>query len=79
MDSLLKLLTEALQAGVREKFKDLMAKKKFKPDDVEAGRKYVGAYVPFLQYVERIYEAAKSSAENHSRKSEETEGPHHLR
>ena len=75
MDSLLKLLTEALQAGVREKFKDLMAKKKFKPDDVEAGRRYVDAYVPFLQYVERIYEAAKGSAENHSRKSEETEAP----
>ena len=75
VDSLLKLLTEALQAGVREKFKDLMAKKKFKPDDVEAGRRYVEAYVPFLQYVERIYDSAKSSAEDHSRKSEETEAP----
>jgi hypothetical protein len=75
VDSLLKLLTEALQEGVREKFKDVMAKKKFKPDDVEAGRKYVEAYVPFLQYVERIYDAAKTSSEGHSRKSDEAAMP----
>ena len=75
VDSLLKLLTEALQEGVREKFKDVMAKKKFKPDDVEAGRKYVEAYVPFLHYVERIYDTTKTSTGDHSRKSDEVKMP----
>jgi hypothetical protein len=58
-----------MQAGVREKFKEVLAKKKFKPDDVEAGREYVEAYVSFLEFIERIYEAAKSPAVGHSEES----------
>lgn len=68
-EPLVKLLTEAMQAGVREKFKEVLAKKKFKPDDVEAGREYVEAYVSFLEFIERIYEAAKSPAGGHSEES----------
>ena len=66
---LVKLLTEATQSGVGEKFKRVLAKKKYNPDDVEAGREYVEAYVSFLEYIERIYEAAKSPANDHSEKS----------
>jgi Family of unknown function (DUF6448) len=68
-EPLVKLLIEATQAGVPEKFKEVLAKKKFKPDDVEAGREYVEAYVSFLEYIERIYEAAKSPAGGHSEES----------
>jgi uncharacterized protein YbjT (DUF2867 family) len=68
-EPLVKLLTGATQAGVREKFKEVMAKRKYQPDDVEAGREYVEAYVSFLEYVERIYEAAKSPAGGHSQES----------
>jgi hypothetical protein len=49
------VLNEAVQGGVREKFQEVLAKKKYKPDDVELGREYVEAYVSFLEYVERIY------------------------
>ena len=59
LEPLLKILTEAVQAEVREKFKVVAAKKRFKPDDVEAGREYVEAYVPFVSYIERIYATAK--------------------
>jgi hypothetical protein len=68
-EPLVKLLTEAMQAGVREKFKEVLAKKKFKSDDIEAGREYVEAYVSFLEFIERIYEAAKSPAGGHSEES----------
>jgi len=65
VEPLVKLLTEAVQHGVREHFTAANAKKAFDRNDVEAGRKYVQAYVPFLHYVERIYEATKASAHGH--------------
>jgi hypothetical protein len=65
VEPLLKLLTEAMQTGVREQFKQVAAKKKFGKDDVSAGRDYVKGYVEFVHYVERIYEAAKNPAEGH--------------
>lgn len=65
VEPLLKLVTEAVQAGIREQFKQVMAKKKFGKDDVEAGREYVETYVQFIHYVERVYDAAKNPAEGH--------------
>jgi hypothetical protein len=64
-EPLLKLLTEAVQDGVREHFEAANGKKTYDKNDVEAGRKYVQAYVPFLHYVERIYEATKTTAHGH--------------
>jgi CBS domain-containing protein len=55
VEALVRVLNEAVQGGVREKFQEVLAKKKYKPDDVELGREYVEAYVSFLEYVERIY------------------------
>lgn len=65
LEPLLKILTETVETEVREKFKVVAAKKKFKPDDVEAGREYVEAYVPFVSYIERIYATAKGEAKGH--------------
>lgn len=65
LEPLLKILTEAVETEVREKFKAVAAKKKFKPDDVEAGREYVEAYVPFVSYIERIYTTVKGEVKGH--------------
>ena len=65
VEPLLKLLTESMQTEIREKFKQVVAKKKYRPDDVEAGRAYVEAYVPLVRYVEQIYEAVKSPSGGH--------------
>lgn len=65
VEPLLKLLTESMQMEVREKFKQAMAKKKYRADDVDAGRAYVEAYVPLVRYVEQIYEAMKSPSAGH--------------
>jgi hypothetical protein len=65
LEPLLKLLTESMQTKVREKFKQALAKKKYRADDVDGGRAYVEAYVPFVRYVEQIYEAVKSPSDGH--------------
>lgn len=65
-EPLLKLLTDARHKEIREKFKQVMVKKKYNSDDVEAGRAYVEAYVPFLTYVERIYEAVNKPSNGHA-------------
>jgi hypothetical protein len=65
VEPLLKILTETLETEVREKFKAVTAKKKFQTDDVEAGREYVEAYVPFVSYIERISTIVKSEAKGH--------------
>ncbi len=62
---LLRLLTASLQVGVREQFKKVMANKRFDRDNVEAGRAYVKAYVEYIHYVERLYEAAEPQTEGH--------------
>ena len=65
VEPLVKLLTEAVQKGLREQFKVAMSKKNFNKDNVEAGRQYVGAYVEYIHYVERIYDATKDPAHGH--------------
>lgn len=60
-----KLLADAIRKGLREHFHAAMSQKKFAPDDVAAGRRYVEAYVPYVHYVEGLWEAATKSAKGH--------------
>jgi hypothetical protein len=63
--SLLQLLTSTLHDGIVEQFTHVIAKKTFGKDDVEAGRAYVNAYVVFMHYIERSYEALQNPAHGH--------------
>lgn len=72
---LMKILTECVSDGVLEHFKHTSEKKKFNPDDVGAGREFVKAYVEFVHYVERIYEATKKQAHGHFPESEGSKAP----
>ena len=65
VEPVVKLLTDAVQKGLREQFTSAVSKKKFHKDDVAAGQQYIGAYVEYIHYVERIYEAAKDPAHGH--------------
>jgi hypothetical protein len=65
VESLVALLTGAVRHGVLEQFEAVHAKKRFAPNDVEAGRKYIDAYVSFIHYVVRVREAATSAAHGH--------------
>ena len=65
------LLAEAVRRGLQQHFESLRALKGHDPNDVTAGRRYVQAYVEYVHYVERLHEAAASTAEGHY-----TEAPH---
>jgi hypothetical protein len=49
-----------------------MERRKYNPDDVDKGREFVKAYVEFVHYVERLYEAARTPAHGHAPEPEET-------
>jgi len=57
-----KLLTDAIRKGVHTHFDAALGRRKFDPDDVKAGRAYVEAYVPYVHYVERLWQAAQGGA-----------------
>jgi len=77
VEPVVKLLTEQIQKGIHEQFKKVIAKKNFKKDDIAAGQEYIEAYVTFIHYVERLYEAAKKAGHGHYPEAEEGEAHKH--
>ena len=57
------LINDAITQELNRRFKEVVEKKNFKKDDIEAGRQYVRAYIEFVHYVESVYNAAKGVAE----------------
>jgi len=77
-DELVKAATDAVAAGIRERFAKAVEAKKHADENVEAGRKFVAAYVEFVHYVERIFEDAKGSAHPHGEEGKAgAQPPHH--
>lgn len=61
VDALTRLLVDAVTAGVQARFEAALQKKTFDPNDVSAGRRYVEAYIPYVHYVEKIWETASAT------------------
>ncbi len=57
-----KLVGDAISAELKQRYEDLMRKRDYRPDDLSAGREYVEAYVRYIHYVERLYQAATTDA-----------------
>ena len=72
VESVNRLLTQALQQRLREQFDEVIATKTFKADDIAAGRAYIKAYVEFVHFVERLYDSTMNAPHGHF---EESEGP----
>jgi len=71
LEPLYKILMDKIHESLHEKFKEVMKKKDFKKNDVDAGREFVEAYVPFVHYVEALYDAAaKGGGHGHSQEVE---------
>ena len=70
-EALVQLLTDAVQDGLRKHFKEAVEKKKIAPNDIAAGREFVEAYVTYIHYVERLYEAAEKPLNGHYAESGE--------
>lgn len=77
-DRLLKMLSDAASDGIRKRFRHALEARKKAETSVEAGRKFVEAYVEFTHYVERLHadiisgaghanEAKTPAAEEHHR------------
>lgn len=60
-----KLLTYAIQTGLRQHYNAVFKHKQFEADNVAAGRLYVKAYVPYVHYVETLWENATQSPRGH--------------
>ncbi|OGA22759.1 MAG: hypothetical protein A3H34_01035 [Betaproteobacteria bacterium RIFCSPLOWO2_02_FULL_67_19] len=65
VDAVVKLLNDAIREGVHEHFQAAAGRKRFDINDVGAGRAYVEAYVPYIHYVERLWQAAVGAAHGH--------------
>lgn len=54
------LISGAVEEGLKKHFSELMEKKNYDPNNVDAGREYVKAYVEYIHYVEILYNTAKN-------------------
>lgn len=77
LEALAKLIFERIETGLHRQFDEVMAKKKYNPNDVAAGRAYASAYVEFVHYAERLYEAAETMAPEHVEKAPRTQAHTH--
>ena len=60
------LLIHAFEEGLQSYFKEASGLQNFNPNNIEAGRKYVEAYVKYTHYIEPIYEIVSSGASHHT-------------
>ena len=65
LDPLIQLVTEETRTGLVSRFQHAAEARNHRTANVEAGRAYVEAYVAFIHYVERAYEAASEPAVGH--------------
>ncbi|HYA47294.1 MAG TPA: DUF6448 family protein [Burkholderiales bacterium] len=65
VEEVVKLLVDAVRTGVRAHFHATVEKQAFDVNDVAAGREYVEAYVPYVHYVERLWDAATGPVHGH--------------
>ena len=60
------LIVERTRSGLRQRYDTTVQLREYDPMDVPAGRDYVGAYVQYVHYVERLYDAAAADADAHA-------------
>lgn len=76
-DSLVKMVTDAVVKGIRQHFAESKETKKHADESVEAGRKFVEAYVEFTHYVERLYLDASGPSGHIVKPEAASPGGHH--
>lgn len=60
------LLANTMNAGLSERFGQLLEARRHVGDDVEGGRRYVAAYVQFIHYVEGLHQGAVGPVHGHA-------------
>lgn len=77
VDNLVKMISDAAAMGIRKRFEHTKETKKHADESVEAGRKFVEAYVEFTHYVERLYLDAAAKSMHHGNIEETKKEEHH--
>ncbi len=62
LQDLAQVISARTEQGLHKHFDQVMAKRQYDLNDVEAGRAYSNAYVEFVHYAERLYSAAETMA-----------------
>jgi len=65
-DQLIDDIATEVKSGLRERFERVEKTRKHKDESVEAGRRYVAAYVEFIHYAERLHQNATTGAASHA-------------
>lgn len=70
-DNLMKLVTDAVAAGIQKRYERAMTTYKHKDESVKQGREFVEAYVEYTHYVERLHMDAtgKGAHDEHAKGS----------
>ena len=68
-DQLAKRIAEHAARGIKERFAEVVAKRKHADESVAAGREYVAAYVEFIHYVERLHRDIVGEGAHHGEES----------
>ena len=76
-EAVMKLVTDAVTKGIRERHHQTAELYKHKDESVEAGRSYVKAYVEYTHYVEKLQQDAVGHAEHHKEPAEKKSMKHH--
>ena len=78
VDKLVKMVGDAVAKGIRERFERAKEAKRHADNTIEAGRKFVEAYVDFTHYAERLHMDATAHGGHHHAEPEKA-GPeeHH--
>jgi hypothetical protein len=62
VDALIEKVAEETTQGIRERFEQVVEARRHMDESVEAGRRFVEAYVTFTHYVEKIDQAAEGES-----------------
>jgi hypothetical protein len=63
---LAKLMAEATEKGLHQRFVEARTARSHAAGNVEAGREAIGKYVLFIHYVERLHQAASTTPSGHA-------------
>ena len=66
LEPVAKLVTDRTHQTLHRQFDAVTAKQKYEPNDVNAARAFVGAYVEYVHSVERMYDAAGKPEAGHA-------------
>ena len=78
VEHLVELMLDVINDGIRKRFVHAVETKKDADASVDAGRKFVEAYVEFVHYVKRLHQDAVTNAAQHGEtEGEPSEAKHH--